>query len=209
MLHFDDHPLLLPLALRTVFPAPLADLATPPEVLRHLAGAPDAPCPLPEPDERLRGAVRDLLRHGGYKPTGRGKPSSEYLTRAVAEGHLGPINVAVDTINAVSLRSGLPISVVDLAKAAPPFRVGLAGPGAYVFNASGQELRHDGLLCLHDADGPCANAVKDAQRTKTDGSTRETLTVFWAPRGAEAVLAAAVEWTRALSAAAGATVERV
>jgi len=207
MLRYDDHPLLLPAALRAAFSAPLHALATPPEVVQLLGARPGGP--LPEPDERLRGAVRDLLRSGGYKPTGRGKPSSEYLARAASEGQLGSINLAVDVGNAVSLRSGLPISVVDLAKAAPPLHIGLAGPGGYVFNASGQELRHDGLLCLHDLHGPCANAVKDAQRTKTDGSTRETLTVFWAPRGAEEVLRRALEWAAALLAGAGAEVERV
>ena len=43
--------------------------------------------------------------------------------------------------------------------------VGVAPAGAsYVFNASGQAIDLGGLLCLFDADGPCANAVKDAQR---------------------------------------------
>ena len=36
-----------------------------------------------------------------------------------------------------------------------------------------------GLLCLFDADGPCANAVKDAQRTKTGPETRRTLSLIW------------------------------
>src|SRR6185436_10395363 len=31
-------------------------------------------------------AVSDLLRRGGYKPTGRGKPASEYLAQAAARG---------------------------------------------------------------------------------------------------------------------------
>ena len=79
------------------------------------------------------------------------------------------INAAVDVCNIVSLHSGLPISVVDLAKATPPFRVAVAAAGSsYVFNASGQTIDLGGLLCLCDADGPCANAVKDAQRTKTE-----------------------------------------
>ena len=34
----------------------------------------------------LKAAVRDLLRFGAYKPTGRGKPASEYLLNAAAEG---------------------------------------------------------------------------------------------------------------------------
>jgi len=99
---------------------------------------------------------------------------------AVGDKTLGPINAAVDVCNVVSLHSGLPISVVDLAKAQPPFRVAIARAGAsYVFNASGQTIDLEGLLCLFDADGPCGNAVKDAQRTKTDAATRQTLTVIW------------------------------
>jgi hypothetical protein len=44
----------------------------------------------------VRAAVRDMLRPGGCKPTGRGKPASEYLVRAASEGQLAPINLAVD-----------------------------------------------------------------------------------------------------------------
>ena len=39
----------------------------------------------------------------------------------------------------------------------------------------GQEIRIDGLVCLFDAEGPCANAVKDSQRTKTSDATTRTL----------------------------------
>lgn len=205
MLTFDDHPRLAPAAFTTTFPAALGALATPAAAAAVLRGeAPAGAVPVPAPDDALRAAVRDLLRHGGYKPTGRGKPSSEYLLRAVGEGALAPINVAVDVCNAVSFASGLPISVVDLGKARAPFHVRVVEQGSYVFNPSGQELRLDGLLALCDAEGPCANAVKDAQRTKTDGSTRETLSVLWAPRGHEARLAAALAWYRALLEGVGA-----
>src|SRR6266550_2411654 len=104
----DAHPLLRVAAFTTTFPAPLGELGTPPAVVGLLAA--DAPAPLHR-DETLRGAVRDMLRHGGYKPTGRGKPASEYLVRAASDGALSPINAAVDACNAVSLHSGLPISV--------------------------------------------------------------------------------------------------
>ena len=109
-------------------------------------------------DDAVRAAVRDLLRHGGYKPTGRGKPSAEYLVRAVSEGALGAINAAVDACNAVSLHSGLPISVVDLDLARPPLRIAVAPRGrALRVQRLGQEIDLGGLLCLFDADGPCAN----------------------------------------------------
>jgi DNA/RNA-binding domain of Phe-tRNA-synthetase-like protein len=131
-------------------------------------------------DGEVREVVRRLLRHGGFKPAGRSKPASEYLVRAASENKLTPINVVVDVCNTVSLHSGLPISVVDLDRAQEPFRVGLALTGAsYVFNASGQSIDLEGLLCLFDAEGPCGNAVKDAQRTKTTEVTTRTLSLIW------------------------------
>lgn len=206
-LSVDPHPLLRAAAFTTVLPAPLAELTTPPAVLALLEA--DAAAPLAR-DEAVRGAVRDLLRHGGYKPTGRGKPASEYLVRAAEEGALGSINLAVDACNAVSLHSGLPISVVDTDRARPPFRLGIAPPGSsYVFNASGQEIDLGGLLCLFDADGPCANAVRDAQRTKTQPATRETLSVVWGVAGHEPRLAEATRWYRALLEECGARTEEV
>jgi DNA/RNA-binding domain of Phe-tRNA-synthetase-like protein len=206
-LRVEPHPLLRIAAFTTTFPAPLGALPTPPTVLDALRL--DAPAPIAR-DEPTRGAVRDLLRAGGYKPTGRGKPASEYLVRAASESALGTINVAVDVCNAVSLHSGLPISVVDLGRARAPFRIAVAPDGAsYVFNASGQEIDLAGLLCLFDAEGPCANAGRDAQRTKTRGETRETLSVLWGFAGGEERLEAAERWYRELLGGLGATTERV
>jgi DNA/RNA-binding domain of Phe-tRNA-synthetase-like protein len=177
MLTVDPHPLLDLRAFVTAFPRPLGESPSPPEVMALLAEAAAAPL---SNDDAVREAVRALLRHGGFKPTGRSKPASEYLLRAVREKQLGPINLAVDVCNVVSFHSGLPISVVDLDRAREPLRVGIALPGwSYVFNASGQTIDLGGLLCLFDADGPCANGVKDAQRTKTGPGTRRTLSLAW------------------------------
>ncbi len=160
--------------------------------------APDAAAPL-RSDDAVREAVRALLRHGGFKPTGRSKPASEYLVKAVREGLLAPINAAVDACNVASLHSGLPISVVDLDRARPPLRVGLAPAGAsYVFNASGQSIDLGGLLCLFDADGPCANAVKDAQCTKTGAATRRTLSLIWGTTALPGRAARTEAWYREL-----------
>jgi len=202
-LHIDPHPLLKVAAFVTEFAVPLGQTATPTGALDALRL--DGPAPL-QRDESVRGAVRDLLRHGGYKPTGRGKPASEYLVRAATEGALGSINAAVDVCNAVSLHSGLPISVVDLDRARAPFHIGVAPDGSsYVFNASGQEIDLGGLLCLYDAEGPCANAVRDAQRTKTRDETTATLSVVWGCVSFETRLARAEQWYRALLESAGAT----
>ncbi len=177
MLTLDPHPLLDLRAFVTTFPRPLGEMPSSPELLALLR--PGAAAPLQSGDD-VREAVRALLRHGGFKPTGRSKPASEYLLRAVGDGQLASINLAVDACNVVSFHSGLPISVVDLSRAREPFRVSVASAGsAYVFNASGQTIDLGGLLCLFDAEGPCANAVKDAQRTKTSPETTRTLSVIW------------------------------
>jgi DNA/RNA-binding domain of Phe-tRNA-synthetase-like protein len=177
MLTIEPHPLLDLREFITHFPRPLGEMASP-AALQVLLSR-DAPAPLQSTDN-IREVVRQLLRHGGFRPTGRSKPASEYLLKAAGEGRLNAINVAVDACNAASLHSGLPISVVDLDRAHEPFRVGLAPAGAaYVFNASGQSIELEGLLCLFDAEGPCANAVKDAQRTKTGPDSRRTLSVIW------------------------------
>ncbi|MGK3999761.1 phenylalanine--tRNA ligase beta subunit-related protein [Sorangium sp. So ce1024] len=202
MLTLPAHPLLDAAAFVTTFPAPLGELPAS-EAIRGLLSA-EAAAPL-RSDDAVRAAVRDLLRHGGYKPTGRGKPASEYLLRAAADGSLGPINAAVDACNAVSLHSGLPISVIDLDRARPPLRIDVAPAGArYVFNASGQEIDLEGLLCVFDAEGPCANAVKDSQRTKTHAGTTRTLSVLWGSRALPGRAAAAAAWYRELLAGVGA-----
>ena len=177
------HPILRPRAFTTVFPGPLGDLSIPGWLLGLLDLEADTPF---QRDEAVRLRVRDMLRFWGHKPAGRGKPASEYLIRAVERGELGSINLAVDVCNVVSLHCAFPIALVDMDKATPPFRVeqGLSEE-SYVFNASGQEMSLKGLICLRDAQGPCANPVKDSQRTKTHEGTTRTLTVVWGAEGLE------------------------
>src|SRR6266705_1773581 len=132
MLAVDSHPLLDLRAFVTTFAVPLGELSSPPAWTGLLALEGPA---LFRSDDTVREAVRRLLRQGGFKPTGRSKPASEYLIKAVREGALSSINFVVDVCNVVSLHSGLPISVVDLDRARTPFRVSVAPPGAsYVFN---------------------------------------------------------------------------
>ena len=156
-------------ALRAEFASPMSSLPTLP-----------VPSSAPEPDADLRTAVRDMLRQRGYRPTGRGKPSSEYLAGALTDGRWPCINAAVDAGNHASLQSGLPISVVDLDLVSGALSVATSPEGAsYVFNQGGQTIDLGGLVCLCDEQGPCANAVKDAQRTKTRPETTRVLAVVW------------------------------
>jgi DNA/RNA-binding domain of Phe-tRNA-synthetase-like protein len=199
VLSVEPHPLLALEAFETRFPAGLASPSWLVELL-----ALDATAPIARHEE-LRAAARDLLRHGGYKPTGRGKPASEYLVREASERSLPSINLAVDACNVVSLHSGIPISVVDLDRCTPPLRVAIVrGDERYVFNQAGHEIRLEGLLCLHDAAGPCANAVKDSQRTKTRAETVRTLSLLWGPTAFAAETRAAAAWYRELLERAGA-----
>lgn len=204
MLTAPAHPLLDLQAFVTELPRPLAGLPSPPALLAGLAlDPPDAP-PL-RSDERVRAAVRDLLRSGGFKPTGRSKPASEYLLKAAAEGLAG-INAAVDACNVASLHSGLPISVVDLERVTPPLRVEVAAPGSsYVFNRSGQTIDIGGLLVLSDAEGPCAGPVKDSQRSKTGPETTRTLSLVWGSVALPGRAEQTAQWYRALLHELGAT----
>jgi DNA/RNA-binding domain of Phe-tRNA-synthetase-like protein len=200
------HPLLALRAFLTQFPAPLGEL--PADTYAALL-SPSADVPF-SPNDTLRAAIRDLLRHGGFKPTGRSKPASEYLVRAAAEGQLKPINPAVDVGNVVALHSGIPVSVVDVECLVPPLVVRLAPAGSrFVFNASGQEIHVESLLGLEDGQGPCANPVKDAQRTKTSPATTQTLTVLWGSTALGEVLDEAVGWAWELLARVDATCESV
>src|SRR5690606_7710589 len=111
----DDHPLLALEAFVARWAQPLPELAEPARLDALRSPGAESPLP-PEPAEggAVQPAIRAMLRHAGYKPSGRGKPASEYLRGAAAEGGLAAINLAVDLGNVVSLHSGLPISVVDL-----------------------------------------------------------------------------------------------
>ncbi len=187
-------------ALRAEFASPMSSLPTLP-----------VPSSAPEPDADLRTAVRDMLRQRGYRPTGRGKPSSEYLAGALTDGRWPCINAAVDAGNHASLQSGLPISVVDLDLVSGALSVATSPEGAsYVFNQGGQTIDLGGLVCLCDEQGPCANAVKDAQRTKTRPETTRVLAVVWGcDAGQPGRTQRAADLLAAAMQAAGAVVARV
>lgn len=145
-------------------------------------------------EERTK-VVRDLLRFGKYKPTGRGKPASEYLQGAAREDRFPMINNLVDALNRVSLMSQLPISLIDLDRAGSQrfvLRRGRAGE-SYVFNASGQVIDLEDLLLVASLpeDRPGTNPVKDSMATKLDGAAKNVLAVVYAPASLAEVLAGA------------------
>jgi DNA/RNA-binding domain of Phe-tRNA-synthetase-like protein len=202
------HPLLELGAFVSRFARPLGELVLPEEMAARAAAAFAA-----HGGRDDAAAVRDLLRAGGFKPSGRSKPASEYLVAAHAEGRFPAINAAVDACNLASLYGGLPISLVDVDRlsGASELYVGCA-PAAtsYVFNPSGQTIDASNLLCLFDAAGPTGTPVKDAQRTKTHAETRATLSVIWGTRALAGRAAAVTAWYRAaVEQIEGATTEDV
>ena len=72
-----------------------------------------------------------------------------------------------------------------------------------MFNPSDQEIDVGGLLCLFDREGPCANAVKDAQRTKTDDASTRTLSIVWGTNAMPGRTADLMAWYRDVVARSG------
>lgn len=147
---------------------------------------------LDEAEERRRVAARDMLRKGRYKPTGRGKPASEYLLRAAERpDYVFPsINGPVDVCNYLSLKHVLPISLWDLDRTGSDrfvFRLGKKGEG-FVFNEGGQVIDLEDLLvgCRVDEGDdsfgePIVNPVKDSLATKTTAATRRIAASVYTP----------------------------
>jgi DNA/RNA-binding domain of Phe-tRNA-synthetase-like protein len=136
--------------------------------------------------EARRKGVRDMLRYGTYRPSGRGKPASEFLLRAALSEAFPMVNPPVDVNNVVSLVSGLPASIFDADKSGWHLllRRGTAGE-AYVFNPSAQSIDLEDLLLVCRASSgtwvPCGNPVKDAMETKIGDETRNVVGVLYAP----------------------------
>lgn len=138
-------------------------------------------------EEARRRVCRDLLRNGSYKPTGRGKPASEYLLGAAREGAFPRVNALVDINNLISLKYLLPISLWDADLCASPdfeFRLG-APEESYVFNPSGQELDLEDLVCGCELAGggsrPIVTPIKDGMRTKVRPETRTVIGAVYYP----------------------------
>jgi DNA/RNA-binding domain of Phe-tRNA-synthetase-like protein len=150
--------------------------------------------PLAEAEDAVRRAARDVLRNGRYKPTGRGKPASEYLLRAASRTAEEPdafprINAPVDVCNYISLKYLVPVSLWDLDRAEVAtfvFRLGRADE-AYVFNTADQVIQLEDLIVgCRVRDGaaggePIVNPVKDSMVTKTTPGTTRVAACVYAP----------------------------
>ncbi|HUT87630.1 MAG TPA: phenylalanine--tRNA ligase beta subunit-related protein [Candidatus Heimdallarchaeota archaeon] len=134
----------------------------------------------------LRARVRDTLRHGRYKPAGRGKPASEFLLRAALSDSFPLVNEPVDINNAISLASGLPGSIFDADLSGTHLLLRRGRPGeSYVFNPAGQVIGLEDLIvvCRRQEESwvPCGNPVKDAMATKIRPETQNVAAILYAP----------------------------
>ena len=211
MIRLNPHPSLYPLAFHSRFPNPLGEYSESDlSHIRHFFQS-HIDTPLSAIDTKKR--VRDMLRHGGFSPSGRNKPAHEYLSKAIEKGWFSPfsgINAAVDCCNVISLHAALPISVVDVHKIEVPLQIRLCPSDCtYPFNPSGQMLKAGGLIALWDAQGPSATPVKDSQRSKTDARSTQTLSIIWGHQALKAHVDAAHDWYQDLLRPLGADLKAV
>ena len=99
------------------------------------------------------------------------------------------ISNAVDLINAVSLDSGLPISLVAIERTGLQLSIRCGRKGErYTFNRAGQELDLSGLLCLCAGElassTPVGTPVKDSLMAKVTDQDRHVAACIYAPAAA-------------------------
>lgn len=135
----------------------------------------------PAGGEERRQAIRGLLRRGGFKPSGRSKPAQEYLLGVVKSDHTLPdIYNAVDALNAVSVASGLPISMLAFDRVGRHWHLRKGHTDeSFVFNSGGQTIDVEGCIviegsgCGEHAQGSFGSPVKDSAAGKIRETDRE------------------------------------
>jgi len=143
---------------------------------------------LSETEDAFRRASRDMLRNGSYKPTGRGKPASEYLLKTARKGSFPRINTVVDINNYISLKYLTPISLWDLDSAETEFYQFKLGDDEdeFVFNKGGQAIDLKDLVTGYAKHGdnwqPFINPIKDSLQTKTTDETRNIGVAVYYPK---------------------------
>lgn len=150
-------------------------------------------------NEELRQQVRQMLRHGKFKASGRSKPAQEYLLRcATQDGSLPNINAPVDILNTVSLDCGLPISLLSIRKSSEQLQVRRGREGeSYVFNAAGQQLDVADLVVICDLkempDRPIGSPIKDSMVGKIEVTDDHQIAIIYAPLKASDRVSRAME----------------
>ena len=175
MIRFSlDHPTL---RLAVVSAGPVRCEPSPPDLVERMRVAAERvrrdPTAFPD---AVRVAIRDVMRVGGYKPSGRGRPASEFLCAVACEQGLPVVN------NLVSLGTALPISMFDADRLGTPVVIRFGRPAErYIFNVSGQSMDVSGIpvICSAATDEPVGNAVKDSMLAKVGPETCNILAVVY------------------------------
>lgn len=137
--------------------------------------------------------VRQMLRHGKFKASGRSKPAQEYLLRCVTtSGSLPIINGPVDLLNAVSLSCNLPISLLSIGKCSDNLWVDRGQAGEqFVFNSSGHEIDLTDLITTYDRSTtpmrPVGTPIKDSMAGKIESSDQHLVAIVYAPKSESAI----------------------
>ncbi len=131
--------------------------------------------------------VRQMLRHGKFKASGRSKPAQEYLLRCVTtDGALPLINGPVDLLNAVSLSCNLPISLLSVGKCSDNLQIdhGKAGE-QFVFNSVGHAIDLTDLITVYDRSvdpmRPVGTPIKDSMAGKIETTDRHLIAIIYSP----------------------------
>lgn len=136
--------------------------------------------------ETRREALRAMLRKGGFKPSGRSKPAQEYLARCLDDAKFPRVHPAVDCLNAISVRFGIPISMLDRQAFGDRMQIRLGKPGeSYVFNSVGQELEIENLIVVCggvNEEKPLGSPVKDSMAGKIDKTVSRIVCILYAPQ---------------------------
>ncbi len=134
----------------------------------------------------VQSKVRNMLKIGGYSPSGRNRPASEFLLRELSQsGAFKYINNIVDINNYLSMKTNLPMSIFDVGRLNGALVVRLGAPGeSYVFNNEGHviDVKHLMICCEEQPDYtslPIGSPVKDSMHTKIFPNCKQVVAVVY------------------------------
>ena len=210
MITLQPHPSFYPKAFRCRFPKNIGEF-TDTELLpvRHYFQD-NVGAPIPKVDTKQK--IRDMLRHGGFGPSGRNKPAHEYLSVPLKrDGFPNKRDQCrCRCVQCDFLHSGPPISVVDFDRLKPPLTLELCPKDcAYPFNPSGQIFEGRRTIGVVGSTRTFCNPCQDSQRSKTSDKSRNTLTIVWGHKDLKSHTEAALEWHQSLLRTLGCELEDV
>jgi DNA/RNA-binding domain of Phe-tRNA-synthetase-like protein len=156
-------------------------------------------------------AVRAMFRAWGLDPS-KYRPSSEALLRRVVQGKgLYRVSNLVDIGNLGSVETAWPFGCYDRARIQPPIEF-RHGAGGECYEGIGKRMWHlQRRPVMADMEGPFGSPISDSIRSMITETTRDTLTVIYAPSGSSdaSLEDAMARFCKRISQFAGASATRV